>query len=74
MPVCMHPDWKMALWNSFPAYFVAVSVAQEKPPADSPKMVTLLGSPPKAAMLSCVCCVLGGFVCECGGCMWVCIY
>lgn len=52
MPVCMQPDWKMALWKSRPAKRVAVSVAQLKPPADSPKMVTLAGSPPKLAMLS----------------------
>lgn len=52
MPICRQPDWKMARWNRMPAYLVAVRVAQLKPPADSPKMVTLSGSPPKAAMLS----------------------
>lgn len=68
IPICMHPDWKMARRKSWPAKRVAVRVAQLKPPALSPNMVTLLGSPPKLAMLSCPV-VLSGGVCGGGG--WV---
>ena len=42
----------MALWKSPRASGEATRVFTEPPPADSPKMVTLSGSPPKAAMLS----------------------
>ena len=46
------PDWAMALWNRPLAVGVPSSVPTLMPPADSPKIVTLPGSPPKAAMLS----------------------
>ena len=42
----------MALWNSPRAAGRPRSVPTLMPPADSPKMVTLAGSPPKAEMLS----------------------
>ena len=42
----------IALWNSPFAAGVASSVTTLHPPADSPKTVTLSGSPPKPATLS----------------------
>ena len=42
----------MARWNRPRAAGVAISVVTEIAPADSPKIVTCPGSPPKAAMLS----------------------
>ena len=46
------PDWGIARWKSPFALGVPMSVPTLMPPADSPKIVTLLGSPPNAAMLS----------------------
>ena len=42
----------IALWNRPLADGMAISVETFAPPPDWPKMVTLVGSPPKAAMLS----------------------
>ena len=42
----------IALWKSPRASGEAMSALTAKEPADSPKIVTFLGSPPKAAMLS----------------------
>ena len=42
----------MALWKSPRASGEATRVFTEPPPADSPKIVTFPGSPPKAATLS----------------------
>jgi len=42
----------MALWNNPSAAGTASKAVTLMAPADSPKIVTLLGSPPKAAMLS----------------------
>ena len=44
-PLCM-----MALSNKPDAAGIASKAPMEKPPADSPKTVTLLGSPPKTAI------------------------
>ena len=41
------PDSQIALWNRPFASGDVISVFTEPPPADSPKIVTLLGSPPK---------------------------
>jgi hypothetical protein len=46
------PDSTIALWKSPRASGEARRVFTEPPPADSPKIVTLPGSPPKAATLS----------------------
>ena len=46
------PDWAMALWNRPSAASIASRLVTDIDPADSPKIVTLPGSPPKAAMLS----------------------
>ena len=43
----------MARWKSPRAAGIVISVVTEMAPADSPKIVTLSGSPPNAAMLSC---------------------
>ncbi|MBP1635330.1 MAG: hypothetical protein H6Q10_1904 [Acidobacteria bacterium] len=43
----------IAFWTSPFASGEATSALTEKDPADSPKIVTFPGSPPKAAMLSC---------------------
>ena len=43
----------IARWNSPRASGDAMSALTENEPADSPKIVTLPGSPPNAAMLSC---------------------
>src|SRR6516164_42773 len=43
----------MARWKSPAAAGEAIWSQTLDPPADSPKMVTLCGSPPKAAMLRC---------------------
>jgi hypothetical protein len=43
----------MAPWTSPFASGVATMALTEKEPADSPKIVTLPGSPPKAAMFFC---------------------
>ena len=45
------PLWEMAPWKSPLARGEAASMLTAMPPADSPKIVTLPGSPPKAAML-----------------------
>ena len=42
----------MALWKSPLALGIHISVPTLPPPPDSPKMVTLLGSPPNLAILS----------------------
>ena len=42
----------MALWKSPAASGEAISALTANDPADSPKIVTLPGSPPNAAMLS----------------------
>ena len=42
-----------ALWNSPAAAGITQSSDTAAAPADSPKIVTLAGSPPNAAMLSC---------------------
>ena len=47
------PDSTIALWNSPLAAGVVIRVWIENPPADSPKMVTFPGSPPKAPMFRC---------------------
>ena len=44
--------WAIARWNRPVAYGEVISVVTQPPPADSPKSVTSLGSPPNAAMLS----------------------
>ena len=46
------PLMMMALWNSPLADGMLSSVPTFPPPPDSPKMVTLPGSPPNSAMLS----------------------
>ena len=46
------PDWLIAFANSPRAAGLAISALTDAPPADSPKTVTLSGSPPKPAMLS----------------------
>ena len=46
------PLWAMARWNRPGREATPSSVPTLMPPADSPKIVTLPGSPPKAAMLS----------------------
>ena len=43
------PDCTIALWKRPRASGETMSVFTEPPPADSPKTVTLPGSPPKAA-------------------------
>lgn len=43
----------MALWNSLRASGDAISANTLCAPADSPKMVTLSGSPPNTAMFFC---------------------
>jgi len=43
----------IALWNSPAAVGEAIWWQTLDPPADSPKMVTLCGSPPNALMFSC---------------------
>jgi hypothetical protein len=50
--VCAAPDCGIAFVKSPFADGVAMSVPTLIPPADSPKIVTLDGSPPKFAMLS----------------------
>ncbi len=50
------PLCEIAPWNSPAASGDAASIETEIPPADSPKIVTLFGSPPKAAILSCTHC------------------
>ena len=50
---CMPPLCTMARRNSPVAAGVPSNVATLNPPADSPKIVTFDGSPPKAAMCSC---------------------
>ena len=54
-PICPRPppDSTMARWNRPLASGVATRVWTENPPALSPKIVTRLGSPPKAAMFRC---------------------
>ena len=47
------PDSTIALWNSPFASGEIMSALTDPPPADSPKIVTFVGSPPKAAMLLC---------------------
>ena len=46
------PLWRMARWNNPSARGEASSTLTDIAPADSPKRVTLSGSPPNAAMLS----------------------
>ncbi|SKV12613.1 Uncharacterised protein [Mycobacteroides abscessus subsp. abscessus] len=48
--------WQIARWNKPAADGTASSVFTACDPALSPKIVTLLGSPPKAPMLSCTHC------------------
>ena len=48
----MPPLWTMARWKSPRARAETSRLMVLVPPADSPKMVTLPGSPPKAATLS----------------------
>ena len=52
----------MALLKQALANGEAISALTENDPADSPKMVTLPGSPPKAAILSCTHCQRGDLV------------
>src|SRR5665647_1149149 len=47
------PLWEMAPWNNPLASGDAHSMLTAIPPADSPKIVTLLGSPPKLAIFFC---------------------
>ena len=46
------PLWTIALWKSPLADGMAISTLTFAPPPDSPKMVTLRGSPPNRAILS----------------------
>ncbi len=46
------PDSTIALWNRPRALGDSIRKFTAMPPADSPKMVTLPGSPPKPAMLA----------------------
>ena len=50
--VCAAPLCGMALWNRPFAVGQPIRVPTLMPPADSPKIVTSSGLPPKAAMLS----------------------
>ena len=47
------PLWTIARWNRPRACGMAMMVLTFAPPPDWPKMVTLAGSPPNSAMLSC---------------------
>ena len=45
------PDWLMARWNNPRAAGAVINSETLMAPADSPKIVTLSGSPPREAML-----------------------
>ena len=49
----VEPLWAMTFWKYWFASFMTGRMETEPPPALCPKMVTLPGSPPKAAMFSC---------------------
>ena len=51
-PRSIGPLWMIARWNSPAAAGMPSRTLTLAPPPDSPKIVTLPGSPPKAAMLS----------------------
>ena len=52
--VCMGaPLWAMTFWKYCCEPLISGCMVTLPAPADSPQMVTLEGSPPKAAMFSC---------------------
>ena len=53
IPLCPAPLCGMARWNRPLARGIASRVPTDMPPADSPAIVTLAGSPPNAAMFCC---------------------